>query len=231
MHTHIHMYMFVSVYTHTLSHLPRASMPAHGGWWRLLPCIADAAVSLSGGVPRVGADGRQDSPRALSVTLHATHQAQEGPGAGGKAVLTQKEIAGMVIWSLCFTRWGEMSFISVSNCERGLACGRYHFRAHSLIRFAAVVAGGFRELGTVGGASGDRCTCRADFVFCDSGTPSERSLRPEIAFRYLVKHVVLIASTLGVKISAGTAVHSGPLNSCESGVFQGILACSENKRS
>lgn len=39
---------------------------------------------------------------AHSVTLHTVCQAQEGWGSEGKAVLTQKEIAEMMIWSLCF---------------------------------------------------------------------------------------------------------------------------------
>lgn len=108
---------------------PAHAHRAHGGWWPLL--------SWHVLVPHT-----RPTAALPVVPPKAGHATCTTPGGwrGGNMMAKlfrhkRKEIAEMMIWNLCFISWGGMSFISLSNCKRGILYCSYPCQAYSFIRF------------------------------------------------------------------------------------------------
>lgn len=172
MHTLTHPHMYTHTHAHPRLHTPvqhaesgsTSCPPLQGLLWALsgVPWRSEAAVNA---LPLTAGH----VVCAHSVTLHTVCQAQEGRGSEGKAVLTQKEIAEMMIWSLCFIWWGEMSFISIRSCRRRILYCSYHPQVHPPLTFPGWQWVMQRGLSAQGWVLLEKMQqCWADFVFCDS---------------------------------------------------------------
>lgn len=127
-HTHIHICMHSHASTQRLVSLLHCRDCCEG-----VPVVSSRSVRLlwlSSSVDMLASRVTWD---VCSVS-HSHHvPGSERAGSEGKAVLTQKESKNNDV-EVLFYLIGK-SFVSVSNCKRGISCCSYHPQAHSFIRF------------------------------------------------------------------------------------------------